>query len=113
MVQQSRREIGCSQPEGVDSIAGFGAELLAQTLFDGHDGRLHPRVDAEFAQDRFDVNVLTPGNIAYKKTQVINPTILKPSYTPQPWQGYTPGSGGISSTPGQTNPAYRPNYTGN
>ena len=64
-------------------------------------------------QDRFDVNVLTPGNIEFKKTQVINPTILNPSYAPQPWQGYSPGSGGISSTPGQTNPAYRPNYRGN
>jgi hypothetical protein len=61
-------------------------------------------------QDRFDVNVLTPGNLEFKKTQVINPTILKPSYAPQPWKGYTPDGGGISTSPGQTNPAFTPNY---
>ena len=64
-------------------------------------------------QDRFDVNVLTPGNLEFKKTQLINPTILKPSYTPQPWKGYTPDGGGISTTPGQTNPAFNPSYKAN
>lgn len=62
-------------------------------------------------QERFDVKVKTPGNLEFSKTQDINPTILKPSYTPPPSADYTPSGSGISTTPGKTNPAFAPKYT--
>lgn len=69
-------------------------------------------------ETQFDVNVKVL-NLEFTKTQDINPTISQPVYMPPPSNSYTPPgtpdyrskSGGISTTPGQTNPAFQPKYT--
>lgn len=63
-------------------------------------------------------------NLDFKKTQDINQSIYKPTYTPPTsiapsTPGFAPPPGpdyrgdgrGISTTPGQTNPAFTPKYT--
>ncbi|MGB5450983.1 MAG: DUF4124 domain-containing protein [Sedimenticolaceae bacterium] len=69
-------------------------------------------------EKRFDVAVKVL-DLEFKKTQDINPSISRPVYTPPPSSGYLPSpatdyrakGGGISTTPGQTNPAFTPKYT--
>ena len=69
-------------------------------------------------EKRFDVAVKVL-DLEFKKTQDINPSISRPTYTPPPSGGYVPSpatdyrakGGGISTTPGRTNPAYTPKYT--
>jgi hypothetical protein len=76
-------------------------------------------VDSEPAtEERFDVTVKVL-DLEFKKTQDINPSVSRPTYTPPPSSGYAPSpatdyrakGGGISTTPGRTNPAYTPKYT--
>lgn len=69
-------------------------------------------------ENRLDVAVKVL-DLKFEKTQDINPSVSRPTYTPPPSGGYGPPpatdyrakGGGISTTPGRTNPAYTPKYT--
>ena len=74
------------------------------------------------SEPRYQVNVNT-GGLQFSKTQDTDPEGFEgqgvvnyrsgpaPDYDPAAPPDYTPKGGGISTTPGQTNPAFRPNYT--
>jgi hypothetical protein len=61
-------------------------------------------------QAEFIVTATTPGQAKFERTQRIHPGLMRPAYVPPGGSSYTPGSSGISSTPGQTNPAFAPRY---
>lgn len=69
-------------------------------------------------EDKFDVDVTTPANLQFRKTQVISPVIKRPAYNPPPFRGYVPPAGGdYAPPPGSppppagTNPAFAPNFS--
>ena len=81
-------------------------------------------------EGRFDVQVRTRGGVEFKRSQDINPSNWKggprtfeaavpptyapggaANYRPEGDADYTPREGGISTTPGQANPAFQPKYT--
>ena len=58
----------------------------------------------------FTVTATTPSNARFEKVQRIDSTLLQGGYAPRVSPGYAPAGTGISTTPGQTNPAFSPNY---
>lgn len=84
----------------------------------GADGTWTVDVGNELATaNRFDISVRT-GATEFKRSQTLNPAIRRdgapqnaPGFGPAAPADYSSRGGAISTTPGQTNPAFAPNYT--
>jgi hypothetical protein len=78
----------------------------------GPDQKWSIEVGSEPAkQAEFVVSVKTPGKATFERTQRIHPGLMRPTYVAPAGDVYSPGAGGISTTPGQTNPAFAPRYS--